>query len=514
MILILFIIIPFLGGLLAWYGGRRQPAVSRLISLVALGGDLALVLATGLPSLFGTEAGRTVWLLDFTHPWIPYLGIGFHLALDGLSFLLVLLALFLGILAVLGSGREVEKRAGFFHLNLLWTITGIIGVFLALDLMLFYFFWELMLLPMYFLIALWGHEHRAAASLKFFIFTQLGSLAMLLAILGLYFAHGATTGLYTFDYLELLGTALSPTVSFWLMLGFFLAFAVKLPAIPFHTWLADAHTEAPTAGSVILAGLLLKTGAYGLLRFLLPLFPEAVASFAGTGMVLGVAGILYGALLAFAQRDLKRLIAYTSISHMGFVLLGVFAGNEAALQGVVLQMICHGLSTGGLFIVAGALQERLETRDMEKMGGLWTTLPRLGGFALVLALASLGLPGLGNFLGEFLVLLGVFRVNAALAAGAALGLIAAAVYALWLVQRVFFGQAREPLPLADTTRRESLVLASLVAALLMLGFYPQPVLKTASPSLRLIEATRQPSPAGAPPIIAVLTKGGKGAGLP
>ena len=490
-----YIILPFLGGLLAWLAGRRHAAAARWVSVAVLAVDLLMVIVGWLlyfPAAGGKETGP--WLMEFQHPWVPQLGVGFHLGLDGLSLLLILLTLFLGIIAVLGSWKEIDRRVGFFHLNLLWTLSGVIGVFLALDLFLFYFFWELMLVPMYFLIALWGHENRAYASVKFFIFTQLGSLLMLLSIIGLYIVHGQTTGHYTFDYQQLLQTDMSPQLSFWLMLGFFIAFAVKIPMVPLHTWLADAHTAAPTAGSVILAGLLLKTGAYGLIRFLFPFFPEAAASISGLGMVLGVVGIIYGALLAFAQQDLKRLIAYTSISHMGFVLLGLFAGNEAAFQGAVIQMICHGISTGGLFIIAGALQERLRTRDMEKMGGLWSVMPGMGGCALVLALASLGLPGLGNFVGEFLILLGVFPDHPGLAALAASGLVAAAVYALWLVQKVFFGQAGAGLIIADATARELAILSVMIALLLILGLYPQPLLDTARPALAVLGEVHGYSP--------------------
>ncbi len=271
-----------------------------------------------------------------------------------------MLSCFLGIMATIASWTEIQERVGLFHFNLTWTVAGIIGVFLSLDLFLFYFFWELMLIPMYFLIALWGHENRSYASVKFFLFTQVGGLAMLLGILGLYFVHGRQTGIYTFDYSELLGTKMSPNTALLLMLAFLAAFLVKLPAVPFHTWLPDAHTEAPTGGSVILAGLLLKTGAYGILRFAVPLFPGAALQVAPWAMVAGVIGILYGAVLAFAQTDLKRLVAYTSVSHMGFVLLGIFAWNELALQGVIIQILCHGISTGALFMLVGSLQERIQ----------------------------------------------------------------------------------------------------------------------------------------------------------
>jgi len=487
MILVWLILLPFLGGILAWYAGDRNANASRWTSVAALFLDLVLLLF--LWFLSSDAAGPRQsgsWFVEFDRQWIPQLGIGFHLALDGLSLLLVLLTLFLGLLSVISSWSEIQTRVGFFHMNLLWTLSGVLGVFLSLDLVLFYFFWELMIVPMYLLIAIWGHENRTYASIKFFIFTQLSGLLMLLAILGLYFIHGRATGIYTFDYLQLLGVSIPLPLSVWLMLGFFIAFAVKLPAVPFHTWLPDAHTEAPTAGSVILAGLLLKTGAYGMIRFMVPLFPEAAAYFAPLGMLLGVVGILYGALLAFGQKDLKRLVAYTSVSHMGFVLLGVFAWNELALQGTLMQMICHGISTGGLFILVGLLQERIKTRDMDRIGGLWSSAPKMGGVALFFAMASLGLPGLGNFVGEFLVLLGVFRKNMFIAAIAAAGLVVAAVYSLWLVQQVFFGKPREGTRLADITLREMSVTAVMIAALLYLGLYPQPVLNISGPALTSI----------------------------
>ena len=340
MILIWLILIPLLGGLAAWIIGNRNANLSRWISLAALALDLVLLASLWSdPSSMAAITNGT-WLLDRKWDWIPQLGISLHLAMDGLSLLLVALTLFLGIISVICSWTEVRERVGFFHLNLTAILAGILGVFLSLDLFLFYFFWELMLVPMYFLISIWGHENRVYASLKFFIFTQAGGLLMLLSILGLYFIHGRSTGVYTFDYSLLLGTVMAPKAAFWIMLGFFISFTVKLPMVPFHPWLPDAHTEAPTAGSVILAGLLLKTGAYGLLRFVLPLFPEAARSIAPVVMIIAVIGIIYGAVLAFAQTDLKRLVAYTSVSHMGFVLLGIFALNITATQGAIMQMLC------------------------------------------------------------------------------------------------------------------------------------------------------------------------------
>jgi NADH-quinone oxidoreductase subunit M len=497
MILVWLIIIPFVGGLLAWLLSRWDNRWSRWVSLAALAVNLILLLTLWAQHGSGVSlTARGRWLVEINLAWIPELGIHFHLAMDGLSLILLLLTEFLGIMAVSASWTEIQERVGFFHFNLLWVLAGITGVFLALDLFLFYFFWEMMLVPMYLLILVWGHERRVYAAIKFFIFTQLSGLLMLLAILGLYFIHGRATGVYTFDYTQLLGTSMSATTALWLMLGFLVAFAVKLPAVPVHSWLPDAHTEAPTAGSVILAGLLLKTGAYGLLRFVVPLFPQAAFTFAPVAMALGVTGILYGAILAFAQTDLKRLVAFTSVSHMGFVLLGIFAWNELALQGVVMQIIAHGISTGALFMLVGALQERTRTRDMGRLGGLWSVVPRIGGVGLLFALASLGLPGLGNFVAEFLILLGAFQANIALTALATVGLIAATVYALWMVQQTFHGPNIANWKLPDFGGREMLTMVVMIAIIVWLGLYPQPVLNTVRPALDQLQhntAAVQPS---------------------
>ena len=476
MILAWMIIVLLLGGVVAWGANRFSALWSRSVSLLALAIDLILVTAVLVSHRGRSSMGD--WMVEWNHYWIPQFGISFHLGLDGLSLLLILLTLFLGFISVLCSWNEVQERVGFFHFNLLWILSGIIGVFLALDLFLFYFFWELMLVPMYFLIGIWGHENRVHAAIKFFLFTQVSGLLMLIAIVGLYFVHGRNTSIYTFDYVQLLGTSMSPAVAMWLMLGFFIAFAVKLPAIPVHSWLPDAHTEAPTAGSVILAGLLLKTGAYGLLRFVVPLFPDAVKAFAPVAMVIAVIGILYGAVLAFAQTDLKRLVAYTSISHMGFVLLGVFALNEIAMQGAVIQILCHGISTGALFVLVGALDERIHTRNLERMGGLWLVVPRMGAVTMLFALASLGLPGLGNFVGEFLVLFGTYRVSIPLTVLATVGIVFATVYSLWIVQRAFHGPPREYPKLRDLSPREVGIMGLMIAAIVALGLAPQPVLNT------------------------------------
>lgn len=472
MTLFWLLLITLVGGICAALTGLWRAEAPRIVALITLVLDVLLVLPlfAGMDSMIDPT-----WLLQLDWAWIPRFGIRFHLALDGLSLLLVALTLFLGLLAVGCSWTEIRERPGLFHFNLLWTLAGVLGVFLALDLFLFFFFWEVMLVPMYFLISLWGHENRAYAAMKFFLFTQISGLFMLFAILGLVFLHYQSSRRLTFDYSQLLHADLDPGTARWLLLGFFLAFAVKLPAVPFHTWLPDAHTQAPTGGSVLLAGILLKTGAYGLLRFVLPLFPSAALDFAPIGLGLGGLSILYGAKLAFAQSDCKRLIAYTSVSHMGFVLVGAFAGNREALQGAVMTMLAHGVSAAALFMIAGALQERLHTREMGNMGGFWTLAPRLGAITLFFAVASLGMPGLGNFVGEFLVLLGGFRVYPGWTTVATLGLIVAPIYALIVIQKIFHGSPKL-VSLSDFGIRETGLMLVLIAASVWMGLYPRSML--------------------------------------
>jgi len=479
MIPIWLIVILFAGGILAGVAARWNSLLPRWIALVAIGLDLVLSATIWT----GAASGGKPWLDEVDSNWVPSFGIHFHLAVDGLSLLMLTLTFFLGIIAVLASWTEIRDKVGFFHFNLLWVLAGIVGVFLSVDLFLFYFAWELMLIPMYFLIVIWGHERRVYAAVKFFLFTQLSGLLMLIAILALYFIHHQATGVYTFEYAELLGTHLSPGVELWVMLGFFVAFAVKLPVVPVHTWLPDAHTEAPTAGSVILAGLLLKTGAYGLIRFVVPLFPHAAHAFTPVALALAAIGIIYGAVMAFSQTDLKRLVAYTSVSHLGFVLLGIFSWNPLALQGAIMTMICHGLSTGGLFVLVGGLQERIHTRDLERMGGLWAVAPRLSGAALFFSMASLGLPGMGDFVGEFLVLLGSYKISVPITVVASLGILASTFYALRMVQRAFQGPNAHAWQFPDLAPREWLMVGAMIAGLLWLGFYPQPVLNTFGPAL-------------------------------
>jgi NADH-quinone oxidoreductase subunit M len=476
MLMVLLILVPVAGGVLCLAAGERRREFVRGLALLTMLVECGLVV-----TLWLSASGQGRWLAELDLPWFSSLGVRFHLALDGLSALMVALTALLGLLSVLAGWAEIRDRVAFYHLNLLWVLAGIMGVFLSLDLFLFYFFWELMLVPMYLLIAIWGHENRTYASIKFFLFTQAGGLLMLVSILGLALLHRQATGSLSFSYTDLLALDVPPSLRMWLMLGFFAAFAVKLPALPVHTWLPDAHTEAPTAGSVILAGLLLKTGAYGLLRFAVPLFPRASQEWAPVAVILGVAGIIYGAVLAFGQRDLKRLVAYTSISHLGFVLLGIYSFNQLALQGSIFQMIAHGLSTGGLFVLVGMVQERTETRDLGRLGGLWETLPRMGGVATVLAMASLGLPGLANFIAEFLILIGAWSVWPGWTILATFGLVLAAVYSLWLVQAAFQGPNERSRRLVDIQPREWFMMAVLILALVWLGLGPQPALDAARP---------------------------------
>ncbi|WP_221392658.1 NuoM family protein [Dyadobacter sp. NIV53] len=495
MILVALICITMTGGILGLILGKWNKNLPRWIALASVSAGFLILVSFWLnlnQSISINNDGN--WLIEFRQTWIGSFGISFHLAADGLSFLLLILTFFLGIIAVLCSWTEITERTGFYYFNLLWILAGVSGVFMAMDLFLFYFFWEVMLIPMYFLIGIWGSENRVYAAYKFFIFTQASGLLMLLAILGLYFIHAQNTGIYTFDYFELAGTIVPPAFAFWLTMGFMIAFAVKLPIVPFHTWLPDAHSEAPTTGSLILAGLLLKTGAYGMLRFVIPLFPATAHQIAFPAMLLGVLGIIYGAILAFSQTDLKRLVAFTSVSHMGFVMIGIFSFNELALQGVVMQLVTHAISTGALFIMAGMLKERLHTRDMNRMGGLWLGMPQMGAIGLLFAMASLGLPGTGNFIAEFLILLGAFKANIWLTVLATSGLVFSAVYSLRIVQKIFLGPQQEQQQTLDFSLREKLVMAVLTLSIIGLGLYPQPVLNTAAPAINKLVSIMMTEP--------------------
>lgn len=492
MILIGFMLILFFGGILALLSERYNASWPRVIAFGALLLDLLLLVISwlspgvmkgggGVP-LNADQAGE--WLIFYQADWVPQLGIQFLFAADGLSLLMITFTVFLGLMALGAAWHEIKARSGFFYLNLLWTLAGVIGVFSALDLFLFFVFWEVMLVPMYLIIAIWGHENKSYAAMKFFIFTQVSGLLMLVAMLGLVFAHYQSSGSVTFSYFELLDTELTERAGFWLMLGFFVAFATKLPTVPLHNWLPDAHSQAPTAGSVILAGILLKTGAYGLLRFNLGLFPQESLVFAPVAMTLGAVSILYTAKVAFAQDDLKRLIAYTSVSHMGFVMLGIYAWNAQSVQGAVMTMLAHGFSAAALFMVAGGLQHRIHTRNMNDMGGLWSVLPKLSFMALFFTVAAVGMPGLGNFIGEFLVLLGSFQRSVIITVFATGGLIVAAIYSLIVIQRAFHGEPPQSYDgVRDLTRVEMACYIAMMIGLVWMGLYPQSMLGLAESGL-------------------------------
>ena len=462
----LLVFLPLAGALLCVLR-RQEPVECR-----------ALALATSLV-LFGVtlwlfvrfHAGSNGWFLFEDFAWIPRYGIRFTLGLDGLSLLMVLLTGFLQVVAVLVSW-PVKRHGPLFFALLLLLESGLMGVFLALDMVLFYLFWEVMLIPMFFLIGVWGHERRLYAAIKFFLYTLAGSLLMLVALLALYLLHGEQTGLYSFALADLLKTELTTAQGWLLFAGFMLAFAIKTPLIPFHTWLPDAHTEAPTAGSVDLAGLLLKTGVYGLLRIAFPLFPGPTAAFLPILGALAVGGIFYGAWIATAQVDAKRLVAYSSVSHLGYVILGLTAWNATALSGSILQMFNHGITTGALFCMIGMIDARAKTRQLDSLGGLWARMPVLSGFFLFFSLASLGLPGLSNFTGEIIILLGTFKVHPVLTILAAAGVVLAAAYMLRLVREILWGPPLGSDPWPDLTLREGLILVPMAILVVWLGLYP------------------------------------------
>jgi NADH-quinone oxidoreductase subunit M len=486
MVLWLLILIPILAAPFAWMGQQWSRYAPRWIAIGALSVDALLTLRLWSQDYSSQVSGHSSWIIESHTSWIPRWGISLHLGLDGLSLILILLTAFIGLVAIVASWTEIQSHVGFFHCNVLLALGGVMGVFLAIDLILFFFFWELMLVPMYLLIAIWGHAQRRHASFKFFLFTQAGSLVLLVAIIALALLHQHATGRPSFDYADLMGLTVTSGMAWWLMLAFLIAFAVKLGAPPFHSWLPDTYTEAPTGASIILAGILAKTGAYGLLRFAIPLFPNVLSEFAPIAMGLGVVGILYGAVLACCQTDIKRLVAYSSISHMGFFLLGAFAGTELALQGAVMQLVAHGLSTGALFMAAGALQERIQTRDMGRMGGLWGVIPRLASVTLFFACASLGLPGLANFIGEFLVLFGSYSVQPFMTILASLGMVMAAIYSLGMMQRTFFGRQRDTRIAPDLSNIAFGTLLLIAVLQIWLGLYPKTLLTATRPVMDML----------------------------
>jgi len=428
------------------------------------------------------------------HAWIPAFGISYFVGVDGISLLLLVLTGFLTPLALLGSWESVHRKTKAFCIVVLLLESAMMGVFVSLDLFLFYVFWDAMLIPMYFLIGIWGYDRRVYAAVKFILYTMAGSVLMLVAILTLAYLHYAATGVYSFDLLQLYALQIPGPVQFWGFLAFALAFAIKVPLFPFHTWLPDAHVEAPTAGSVILAGVLLKMGTYGLVRFAFPLFPAAAVAFSPYLATLAVVGIVYGALVAMVQPDMKKLVAYSSVSHLGFVVLGIAAMNTQGVQGAVYQMLNHGISTGGLFLIVGMLSDRRHTRLISEYGGLKKVMPHLVAVFLIVTLSSIGLPGLNGFVGEFLILLGAFRWSPRMAAFAATGVILSATYMLWMFQRVNYGSITDEknAALSDLTPREWTVLVPIVAMTVLMGVLPNLFLRPMEPSVeRMLNQVRQ-----------------------
>jgi NADH-quinone oxidoreductase subunit M len=442
-------------------------------------------LGLSIPLWWRFDAHQAGWQFVEKHDWLPGLGASYHLGLDGISLLLVLMTTVITALAVLGAFSAVEKRPREFFASLLALETGMLGTFVALDLLLFYVFWEAMLVPMYLIIGVWGGPRRIYAAIKFFLYTMAGSVLMLVAILWLYFINRAVTGIPTFELDAFYALPIPAAQQVWLFLAFAVAFAIKVPMFPFHTWLPDAHVEAPTAGSVILAAVLLKMGTFGFVRYAIPLFPNASAQFAPWIAGLAIVGIIYGALVAMVQPDLKKLVAYSSVSHLGFVMLGLYAMNSQGFAGATLQMLNHGISTGALFLLVGVIYERRHTRMIADFGGLWKPLPVYATVFLVVMLSSIGLPGTNGFVGEFLILLGAYRAHLWWSVLAASGVVLSAVYMLWMFQRVMFGPVRHPENerLSDLTMRERLVFAPILVLIFWLGVMPQPFLDRMQPSL-------------------------------
>ena len=502
-VLVALVLLPLIGAAVLLLLGRSRSEMLRPVALLFMLGTAALVawLVADFPAADSAGFGLVV-----EQTWVARLGFSWKLGVDGISLFMLALTALLFPLAALAEIPDRDPKAYFVWLLVLEF--GCLGVFLALDILLFFLFFEVVLIPMYFLIGKWGHGRSRHSAVKFFLFTMFGSAFMFVGVLAAAFLHSsATGGGLTFDLVEIAETqAISTSAARWIFAAFALGFAVKVPLVGLHTWLPDAHTDAPTAGSVILAGVLLKLGTYGLVRFGLYLFPEASRFFAPLMLTLGVVGILYGAVVAAMQRDLKRLIAYSSVAHLGFIILGVFALNVEGLSGGLLQMVNHGITTGALFLLVGWVYERRHTREISELGGLARPAPVLAAIFLLVTLASIGLPGLNGFVGEFLVLLGAFEAHRWWAVAAALGVILAAVYMLWAFGRVFWGRASgENLKMTDLGWRERLVIAPLLALILFLGIYPRPVLDRMEPS---VDALLQHVETYASPVSAESSAGG------
>jgi NADH-quinone oxidoreductase subunit M len=482
-ILTAIIFVPLLGGLLVLLQKEERAIWNSafIFSLVPLAISFYLFAAY--------DPARAGYQFVEQYQWVPQFGISYHLGMDGLSLVLVVLTTILISLSLLYSaGGDIEHRPREFCFFMLLLETGLLGTLLAVDLFLFYVFWEVMLIPMYFLIGIWGHGRKIYAAIKFVLYTMLGSILMLVAILSLVLAYRAHFGHLTFDLPLLYGVPLSETESRWMFAAFALAFAIKVPMWPVHTWLPDAHTEAPTAGSVILAGVMLKMGTYGFLRFAIPLFPKVAVEATPLFLALAVIGIVYGALVAMVQPDLKRLVAYSSVSHLGFVMLGIFAFNVQGIDGAIYQMLNHGVSTGALFLLVGIIYLRRHTREISEFGGLWRRVPLYAAVFMVVMLSSIGLPGLNGFVGEFLILFGAFLHSKLAAAIAVSGIVLGALYMLWTYERVMWGPITKAVneTISDLTGREIAVMVPLIGLMLFMGLYPRPLIERMEPSVKQV----------------------------
>lgn len=484
---------PIIGALLLML--FVPPQDTRMIKGIAIIFTL-LAFVFSLVVLGNFEGGTHKMQLVEHASWIPSIGVSYFLGVDGISILLILLTTLISVVCVYCSFPEIAERQKEYYVCLLLLETGMLGVFVALDFFLFYIFWEIMLVPMYFLIGIWGHGRRLYSAIKFFLYTLFGSVFMLLGILALYFFNGNPdlgTGQLTFNVLEMINNLRVPTEPIFaglsaqdlIFLAFFLGFAIKVPMFPFHTWLPDAHTDAPTAGSVILAGVLLKMGTYGFVRFSLPLLPVASHNMVGFMALLAIIGIIYGALVAMAQKDMKRLIAYSSVSHMGFLVLGIFALNPEGISGGIIQMINHGLSTGALFLLVGIIYVRRHTRIIAEFGGLSTTIPIFAVFFAITMFSSIGLPGLNGFVGEFLILVGMFKTNVTYTVFAVTGIVLGAAYMLWLYQRTMFGEPTTPenQNMRDMNSLEIAYMLPLIILMFWIGLYPRPYLNLMEPTV-------------------------------
>ena len=473
-LLSLILFTPLAGALVLLFVNKRNDTLIRWIA----NGTVWAGFAVSLPLWFWYDGRDPEWQFVEQSPWIPSIGAQYFLGVDGFSVLLILLTTLMGVIAVLSSWTAIRMRVKEYYVFLLMLQTGMIGAFVSLDFLLFFLFWEVMLVPMYFLIGIWGSDNRLYSAIKFFLFTLVGSVIMLLGILAVYFYYHSVTGVYTFDITQFHELNIPYDLQWWIFLAFFLGFAVKVPMFPFHTWLPDAHTDAPTAGSVILAAVLLKMGTYGFIRFSLPILPEATHAFVPAVAALSIIGIIYGALVAMAQRDWKRLVAYSSVSHMGMVMLGMFALTPVGITGSIVQQLNHGISTGALFLIVGIVYERRHTRLIAEYGGLSKVMPVYAAVFLVMTMSSIGLPTLNGFIGEILILQGVFVVQKTWAFVAASGIVLGAAYMLWLYQRTMFGTVTNPKneDLPDLSLREFATFVPLLILAVWIGLYPKPFL--------------------------------------